>query len=244
MHLVHDVPIFLTVAVFTWASWGEGLNGTGAVLISPLSLSLCTSCMPSPHQHRHHFTKELARTSMISSHQGTNRTFWIPFFNHLRPIHFLNGFTKSCNIPHWRFSFPLWPPNSPKISQAGDLGVVADSIHVNLKHAHSSMVHSCLCTLRYGVHLSMVLKTALKTGEASPHLEGENICQRFRLASWYITVVIHFDKGCFFTFLKQSFCELSEYLKYELRSWILTVNTSAQFRISEVFIPVACLGFS
>ena len=36
--------------------------------------------------------------------------------------------------------FPRWPPNSPKISQAGDLGVVADSIHVNLKHTHFSLV--------------------------------------------------------------------------------------------------------
>ena len=66
---------------------------------------------------------------------GTNRLFGSPSSAIFVQFTFWMVSQRAATFCIDAASICLRPPNSPKISQAGDLGVVADSIHVNLKHA-------------------------------------------------------------------------------------------------------------
>ena len=120
-------------------TWGdeEEVKVSSELVLCPHILSLCP-CMPSPHQRLLHFTKEPSshRADNILGHHSPEA-----LFGQLSSLTIFVAIwgDKEVHRPTLlmlQFPSQLRPP-APKISQAGDLGVVADSIHVNLKHTHA-----------------------------------------------------------------------------------------------------------
>ena len=116
--------------------WGrrrsEGLIGTGAVLTSSLSASACHHLISADSTSR----KNRRLTKPIISSVITEALFGRPSSLTIPVTIWGDKEVQRSTLLTLQFPSQLRPP-APKISQAGDLGVVADSIHVNLKHTRA-----------------------------------------------------------------------------------------------------------